>query len=225
VLCGLALAGVVVALPKGTHAGNPISPATRPTNGPGTTTGVTQTTNGVTTTTSTSVTTTTVQSSTTTQPPSNPDLTISPTGLGQVKVGATLAQIYAASGYRFSVVGDGFFQQSNAKTPRFPGTLGTTWGTKAPPGPWVVGCIVTSDKSVSTAAGIHVGDTVAQLKAAYGSSAVYVPQPQGGYNPVAGYVVQTSQGRLAFMLGFSGPNVIGEIAGGPDWLQPSYCTG
>jgi hypothetical protein len=150
-----------------------------------------------------------------------PSLTISPEGLGAVQVGMTMTAAQTAAGVAFDGSGDGFY---------FPTTLPTGYphdyvGLGGANG---VGCVgadgPSTTQTVSTPEGFHLGGTVSQLMAIYGSRLQYAPAPtDGGMTDNAGYIVSESSGNLVFALD-SSHTIVNEIAGGPG-ITLNSCTG
>jgi hypothetical protein len=152
-------------------------------------------------------------------------LTITPTSLGAVKVGMTLAEAQYAAAVTFGNYSGGFASASSAGNP----LLFVGGGVGIPSAPGTVGCVgaaVVAGKPasqvVTTAQGVHLGDSASRVTAAYGNAAHFVPAPASGSNPVAGYVVSQTAGNLAFVIK---NDTVAEIEGGDASLQPSTCTG
>jgi pimeloyl-ACP methyl ester carboxylesterase len=153
---------------------------------------------------------------------SDPHLTITPTSLGQVKIGMTQDQAEVAAGFSFGVGGDGYVYPD----------LGPTGGAHlyvaAGPG-FPVRCVGAEGgvgvQTVATPEGVKIGDPAGKVTAVYGGRAAYMPAPSdGGMSPHDGYVVREGNGALVFMLNDQTHTVAG-IAGGPSDLTPSSCTG
>lgn len=90
-----------------------------------------------------------------------------------------------------------------------------------------VGAEINGDSTiqiVETPEGFRLGDSVAHLRAVYGTSARYEPASLGGIDPQAGYVVFERGGDLVFKTDASNTKIVG-IAGGPTGLTPSQCDG
>ena len=123
-------------------------------------------------------------------------LTITPTSLGGVRLGMSNSDAEGAAGESLPDVGDGLWAPSNS-------TAGGTYleGSGNP-----VACLQAQGQAgsvprVATLQGVTLGDTVAQLLKAYGSTAHYHPaNPSGGYDPMPGYVVVTPTGDLSFWV-------------------------
>jgi pimeloyl-ACP methyl ester carboxylesterase len=153
---------------------------------------------------------------------SDPQLTITPTSLGRVKIGMSQAQAEAAAGFSFGVGGDGYVY------PDVGPTGGAHLYVAAGPG-FPVRCVGAEDgvgvQTVTTPEGVKIGDPASKVTAVYGARATYVPAPSdGGMSPHDGYVVREGDGALAFMLDDQ-TNTVAGIAGGPSGLTPSSCTG
>ena len=82
----------------------------------------------------------------------------------------------------------------------------------------------TSEQTVSTPEGFQLGDTVQRLLAVYGSRAHYVAAPPSGMTTNAGYVVDETDGNLAFAVDPATQRIF-EIAGGGTDIGPNSCTG
>lgn len=147
------------------------------------------------------------QPATGTGPWSDQTLTITPQSLGRVQVGMTRDEAQAAAGYSFDAAGDGFLYRSTPPA-GFPHDY---VGMTGPSGNETVVCVGASlrggskplSQAISTAEGVHLGDTVQKLEAIYGSRARYVPPPASGMTTNAGYVVAEAGGSLAFVVGSS----------------------
>jgi hypothetical protein len=156
----------------------------------------------------------------------SPVLVITPQSLGAVRVGMTTAQAQTAAGVTLDDVGDGFNHAVHLPTGSadlWAGEGGTTQANT------VVYCVAAygldSKQVVETPEGFKVGESVQQLKAIYGSRAVWVPDPGPfGMTPQAGFEVAEDGGHLVFWQDDSGEYITG-IAGGNDTLTPSDCTG
>ena len=152
-------------------------------------------------------------------------LTISPTGLGAVRVGMTLAQAQTAAGATFDGRGDGF-AYSQARAAGFAHDfVGLGIGTEK------VVCVgaeifdsVGLRQTVATPEGFLLGGTVQQLLSMYGTNAHFVAAPASGMTTNAGYVVDIAGGRLAFVVDQSRTRIVEIAGGGPD-LTPNTCTG
>ena len=152
-------------------------------------------------------------------------LTITPQSLGAVRVGMTGDQAQGAAGETFDGAGDGFTYPIRPGYPHL--YVGGAPGEYARGAGSPVRCVGASDpagrQDIVTADGFHLGGSVAQLLAIYGSRARYMPAPAGGgMTDYAGYVVTEPAGDLAFVV-YSG--AVREIAGGPTPLSPNGCTG
>ncbi len=164
-------------------------------------------------------------------------LTITPTALGSVQAGTTLAQAQFAAGIAFDGQADGAFYPTKLPSgfPHLfvhlsPGVDGKIIcvGAEIDPGG-------TNPQTVETPEGFRLGGTVEQLQAIYGSRLLYRPAPTGGISPHAGYVVQEPTGDLAFLLdntrarivGIKGAPPIAISVGGTAFyrLTPSSCNG
>ena len=150
-------------------------------------------------------------------------LVISPSGLGDVHIGMSQAQAQAAANETFDGSGDGFVYHTTVadRYPRLWAGLDSTS---------VVTCVgagmtnaLPLEQTVVTPDGFMLGEGVQQLLHVYGSRAKYVPNPESGRDPQAGYVVDEGSGRLVFWVNSVGA-VMG-IAAGNRTLEPSYCTG
>ena len=192
-----------------------------------TTTSVASTTNSTTSTTSTTTTTEPATTSTQTVAPSGlwtgTQLEITPRSLGGVELGMTLAQAGSAAGVAFDGAADSAF---------FPTTLPSDYPhlfVNEAPGN-TVSCVgaemnpaIRTPQAVTTPEGFRIGDTVQQLLAIYGSRAHYSPAPSGGIAARDGYVVEETNGDLAFDVD-DATNTIFAIKGGTG-LTPSSCNG
>ena len=152
-------------------------------------------------------------------------LTITPTSLGAVKVGMTLAAAQYAAAVTFGSYGDGYASAAPTGSP----LLFVGGGVGIPSAPGSVGCLgaaVVAGKPagqvVTTFEGLRLGDPSSRVVAVYGSNARFVPAPASGANPVAGYVVAQANGNLAFVIK---NNTVDEIEGGGASLEPTSCTG
>lgn len=148
-------------------------------------------------------------------------LTISPQGLGAVHIGMTRAQAQDAEGLYFDGFGDGAYYPTELP-PGYPHDY-------VDAGSGMVICVGaqgdgSSAQQVSTLQGVRLGDTVAKMKDVFGSSATYVPAPQGGQAPRDGYVVSSRAGTTVFTPDPAGRTIVGITAGGAN-LTPSSCTG
>lgn len=146
-------------------------------------------------------------------------LTITPTSLGGVRVGMTLAEAQAAAGAAFDAAGDGYSYPST-----LPAGYPHLYVGRDP-----VDCVgaegASTAQAVATPEGFRLGDSVRALLAVYGSRARYVPAPTGGgMTDYAEYIVAEAGGNLVFMVDPAGQRVTG-IAGGGSGLDPNSCTG
>lgn len=140
-----------------------------------------------------------------------PVIVITPTSLGAVKVGMSVADAEAAAGKRFDGFGDG------AHYPK-----GSPELYIVPPAPCVgASGISTQSTTVVTLEGVRLGDNADRVTAVYGDRAQYVPAPTGGRTPAEGYIVGFPDGQLAFAV-YQG--VITAIHAGPG-VTPSNCGG
>jgi hypothetical protein len=158
-------------------------------------------------------------------PWSSKQLTITPHSLGAVVLGMTLAQAEHAAGHTFDGMGDGF-AYSNEMPSGYPHDYVGLVGLDADP---VVSCVgaeaSTSSQVVVTPEGFRLGQSVLQLKAVYGSRAVFVPPPANpGMTDFQGFVVDEHAGALVFVTDQAGEYVVG-IMGGPVGINPNSCTG
>ena len=152
----------------------------------------------------------------------SPSLTISPQGMGAVRVGMTMTAAQTAAGLAFDGAGDGFSYPTTllAGYPHlYVGLIGASSS---------VGCVgadgPSTTQAVSTPEGFHLGGTVSQLMAIYGNRLQYVPAPtDGGMTDFAGYIVSESSGSLVFALDTSN-TIVTEIAGGLG-VTLNSCTG
>jgi hypothetical protein len=153
-------------------------------------------------------------------------LTITPRSLGAVRVGMTLAQAQSSAGVVLDGRGDGAFYPTRLPTgfphlfvrqDAYPTDAVTCVGAE-------VGDPATNPQQISTADGFRLGDTVARLKAIYGSRAHYSPAPSSGISPRAGYVVTEAGGSLAFSVDATNTRIVG-IMGAASNLTPSSCSG
>lgn len=144
----------------------------------------------------------------------DPQLTITPTSLGAVRVDMTVTEAQTVAGVRFDGSGDGF---------HYPATLPAGY-PHLYLGNHCVGAATrtTTTQTVSTPEGIHLGDTVAKLKTTYGPSLRHVPSPGFGMNPTDGYIAPVTGGNLAFAI--TGDTITRITGGGAD-LTPSTCGG
>ena len=151
-------------------------------------------------------------------------LTITPSSLGAVRVGMTLAAAQAAAGPNFDTSGDGFAYPTTLPA-GYPHDFVLALGSNG-----VVRCVgaeiwpgwTSKSQSVTTPEGVRLGDSVQHLLAAYGSRARYEPAPRYGISTNAGYVVAESGGSLAFVVR---GGVVAEIAGGVPAIGPNVCSG
>ncbi|HEX6930840.1 MAG TPA: hypothetical protein VF162_01755, partial [Streptosporangiaceae bacterium] len=148
---------------------------------------------------------------------SSPALTITPASLGGVTIGMTLARASAAAGGALVPVGDGVYY------PR--GKTGYGLSVRADGAGGTVSCVSAVGRpggpAVATPQGFRLGQTLAQLKAVYGSSLRYVPAPAGGIQPLPGYVVTSNAGTLVF---WTTKGIVTHIAAGPHVLPSTDCT-
>ncbi len=150
-----------------------------------------------------------------------PTITITGNSLGAVHVGMTLNQAQDASGYRFDGMGDGFDYPTTLPT-----GIGHLYvGLNANGNVTCVGVSGSStSQAVTTSSGFQLDESVAQLKAVYGSQLQFDPAPTtGGMTDYAGYVVPASAGNLVFMTDPTGSTIIGVAAG--TGISPNSCTG
>lgn len=132
--------------------------------------------------------------------------TLTRNGLGSMRIGMTIDTAQRRTGqhidYQPFTEGDdacGFAQLE-------PRRLGVTMLTTNRH----IGVLFVASRRVSTPAGIHVGDTPADLRAAYGSRLRSQPNK---YDPKArDYSVTTGSRKLVFYVGTDGK--IGQMAGG-----------
>ena len=143
----------------------------------------------------------------------DPVVIITPTSLGAVKIGMSLAEASAAAGIQIQAVGDGVntvpAQSSGPELYMQINCVGASGGTQ------------THSQVVETSDGVRLGDSADRIIAVYGDEARYVPAPQGGRTPAAGYIVTFPDGNLAFVVY---QNMITGIHGGPE-VTPSNCGG
>ncbi len=179
---------------------------------------------------------TSTTTSTTTQPQTGTSerwtdsvLTITPQSLGAVRIGMTLPEAETAAGVPFDGAADGAFYPTSLPTgfPHLfvnedPSNLVSCFGAEI--GDPTALPIVSAPQTVSTPEGFHLGDTVAQLLAIYGTRAHFLQAPAGGISPRAGYVVAEPDGNLAFYVDNSSTRILG-IKGGDSALTPSSCSG
>lgn len=140
-----------------------------------------------------------------------PVIVITPTSLGAVKVGMSVPEAEAAAGKPFDGSGDG------AHYPK-----GSPELYIVPPAPCVgVSGPSTASTTVVTAEGVRLGDSADRIPAVYGGRAQYVPAPNFGRTPAAGYIVGFHDGKLAFVVS---QGIVTGIHAGPD-VTPSNCGG
>jgi hypothetical protein len=125
-------------------------------------------------------------------------LVITANSLGAVTRGMTLAQATAASGTSLSMIGDSIYRPTD-HTIGGSTTLQFSWGvtcfdaTRSTSGPGT---------TVTTSAGVRLGDPMSQIAAAYGSMAkpfTAAPTWTGAGNIPAGIIVQQGDGVLLFV--------------------------
>jgi Peptidase A4 family len=146
-------------------------------------------------------------------------LTISPQGLGAVKIGMTLNNASEAAGIPIVVSGDSFY--APVRSTRYPHLyVGMGANNK-------IACVGAGEpsniQSVTTPEGFRLGETLERLKSIYGNRLHYVPAPtNGGMTDFAGYLVRESSGNLAFIVSSTG--IVSGVKGGPG-VVPNSCTG
>jgi hypothetical protein len=140
-----------------------------------------------------------------------------------VHIGLTLAQAETAAGVPFDGRADGAFYPTSLPA-GFPHLFVNLDAANR------VSCFgaeiagTTTPQVVTTVEGFHLGDTVQQLLAIYGSRAHFMQASAGGISPRAGYVVAEPGGRLAFYVDTTQTRILGIKGGGSD-LTPSSCNG
>jgi hypothetical protein len=153
-------------------------------------------------------------------------LTITPTSLGAVVVGETIAEAQNAAGLTFDGHGDGFMYPRTlpAGYPHDYVGLGGPHDTVICVGAGKNGATTNGPQTISTPEGFELGDTVQHLLAVYGSRAHFVAAPASGMTTNAGYVVAETDGTLVFVVDNAHQRVV-EIAGGAPGIGPNSCTG
>jgi hypothetical protein len=149
----------------------------------------------------------------------DPQLTLTPSGLGAVKIGMSLQQAQIAAGVSFDGQGDGA---------SYPPHLPSGYPHEFVNGGDKVTCVgapgdVSSVQKVTTPEGLALGDPVARGRSIYGSAARFVPAANDGISPHAGYVITSSLGRFAVELDRSQRTVSGLVAGVD--VSPTSCFG
>jgi hypothetical protein len=151
-------------------------------------------------------------------------LTIDGSSLGAVKVGMTLDEAQRAAGVAFDGNGD-----SASYPTKLPAGAAHPFVDSDSGSVFCVGARASQSgqqtQGVSTPEGFHLGDSVAKLKAIYGSRLVFVPAPPTGMDPHEGYTVTLPSGRLAFSASPNG-KVYAIVAGKGfmnEPLAPSLC--
>jgi hypothetical protein len=140
----------------------------------------------------------------TTSPPAaygrwtDPQLVITAHSLGAVTRGMTPTRADAAAGTKLAMIGDGIYRPTD-HTISGTTVLQFSWGTtcfdatRSASGPGT---------TVTTPAGVHLGDLMSRIAAIYGSAAkpfTADPTWTGAGNIPAGIVVQSSDGALLFV--------------------------
>lgn len=152
---------------------------------------------------------------------SSPLIEISPSSLGGVRLGMTVAQANRSAGVTFKVQGDGIYTSSSSG-----GTSSLAVGSVAVSGTTVV-CFgagaSTSTQTVTTPQGFVVGETVTQLRDIYGSALVSYHTPPGIAN-FSGYLVHGFGGTFVFVLNSAGTSIDTVYAGAAN-VNPVVCAG
>lgn len=118
----------------------------------------------------------------------SPRLTITTSRLGAVHTGMTVRQASQAAGVQLTTAGDG--QYSSPLAPGLMLELG--WGPQS--------CVAaTAPAHVHTPAGIHLGSTLQDLRAAYGQR-LYWHAGSPGFSDPRSWFIRNSAGYLFFHL-------------------------
>jgi ABC-type transport system substrate-binding protein len=127
-------------------------------------------------------------------------LTITPVSVGAVHTGMTLAQASQAAGEEIIEVGDGAAYAKGGSYYVGPAFVDLDQSKTVS----CVGAGSDDSKSIVTTDGFKLGDSVDRLKQIYGSRLIYMPDPGHGISPKASYVVEETNGYLAFWLNQDG---------------------
>jgi hypothetical protein len=162
-------------------------------------------------------------------------LVITAHALGAVSVGMTMTEAAHAAGFTsFAAIGDAVsiptpWQGQARSAAGYPELYVSHWA--GPSGSTqaftCVGAFVgtsTAKQVITTPEGVRLGGPASQVLAAYGSRAHYVPAPQSGMDPRAGYVISDNGYDLVFKLDPHGRQIVA-IVGGLDPVTPSTCVG
>jgi hypothetical protein len=132
----------------------------------------------------------------------------------------SMDQAQAAAGLTFDGMGDGMYYPTNTPDHVYAGFFNS-------PTVSCVGAEVgqsSGAQTISTPSGFQLGESVQTLLSIYGSRAQYVPAPNGGIRPVAGYIVAGTGGNLFFYIDQTNATVP-QIAGGPNVTDGNSCSG
>jgi hypothetical protein len=162
-------------------------------------------------------------------------LVITAHALGAVSVGMTMTEAAHAAGFTsFTAIGDAVsiptpWQGPARSAAGYPELYVSHWA--GPSGSTqaftCVGAFLgtsTAKQVITTPEGVRLGDPASRILAVYGSRAHYVPAPQSGMDPRAGYVISDNGYDLVFKLDPHGRQIVA-IAGGLDPVTPSTCVG
>jgi len=162
-------------------------------------------------------------------------LVITARALGAVSVGMTMTQAAHAAGFTsFTAIGDAVsiptpWQGPARSAAGYPELYVSQWA--GPSGSaqafTCVGAFAetsTTKQVITTPEGVRLGDPASRILGVYGSRAHYVPAPQSGMDPRAGYVISDNGYDLVFKLDPHGRQIVA-IVGGLDPVTPSTCVG
>lgn len=137
-------------------------------------------------------------------------LLITPERLGAVKVGMTLKQARKASGLKLRAVGDGEYSSPKAPNLEWQRGFGKSCVKAFRPA------------AVHTAAGVTFGDTLKQLRKAYGKRLHFHTGPTGYSDPTSYFVRDKSKDILFFHLTHGRHGKVYKMASGHT-LRAAYC--
>lgn len=167
---------------------------------------------------SSTTTSTTTSSTTTTTVPgtgqlwTGKTLTVTPVSVGAVHVGMSLEQASRAAGEKIIEVGDGAAYAQGGSY-----YVGPAFVDTGSNGVSCVGAGAGSGKTIATAEGFELGESVRRLKQIYGERLIFMPEPPTGMQTIASYVVEEPSGYLAFWLDDEGS--VSAIVGNPGQLD------